>query len=86
MSLLRKLFSSKKESRTDRTCETEKCIYCGANTTVPVSAPIESRPNYVSGCGQLCPECYAKLCDAVLDDEGERLMTAAIKRSEEHAQ
>ena len=43
--------------------ETEKCVFCGMETNLPVSTPIDIRKNYVEGAGQLCPGCYNKLYD-----------------------
>lgn len=35
----------------------EKCILCGAVTNVPIASPIDQRPDYLPGAGQLCREC-----------------------------
>ncbi len=40
---------------------TEKCILCGNDTEIPVSAPIDYRKYYIQGCGQLCKDCYHTL-------------------------
>ncbi len=41
--------------------ENEKCVYCGAETDVPVTMNIDLRNNYVEGAGQLCNDCANKL-------------------------
>lgn len=58
----------------------EKCVNCGKQTTVPADAPIESRPNFISGCGQLCPDCYARLCDSFEDDESSKLISSVLSK------
>lgn len=35
----------------------ERCILCGRPTEVPVTQPVSSRKHYVTGLGQLCPDC-----------------------------
>ena len=40
--------------------EYERCIMCGAETTIPISMPIDWRENYEIGLGQLCPQCAKK--------------------------
>lgn len=40
---------------------TERCVYCSADTGIPVAAPIKQRKYYIIGGGQLCPECYGKM-------------------------
>lgn len=84
LNIFKKLFFTKKTDTTQHQSQWEKCVYCGAQTTVDVSAPIESRPNFISGCGQLCPECYAKLCsNSELDCEDSRLVSAVLNKAEE---
>ena len=39
----------------------ERCVSCFADTGIPKDMPIEKRKHYVVGCGQLCPDCYAKI-------------------------
>lgn len=39
----------------------ELCILCGAPTAVLRDAPVEERPYYIDGAGQLCPECYKEI-------------------------
>lgn len=40
---------------------TERCVYCSADTGIPVATPIKQRKYYIIGGGQLCPECYGKM-------------------------
>lgn len=35
----------------------EKCVLCNAITKVPKTTPIDQRPDYLPGAGQLCREC-----------------------------
>jgi len=37
----------------------EACVICGAATQVPVTAQVCDREDFVSGVGQLCPDCAA---------------------------
>lgn len=39
----------------------EKCVNCGAVTDVPCDLAIEKRNYYVSGSGQLCPNCFVEI-------------------------
>lgn len=39
----------------------DKCVICGADTGVPQSTPVDERKRYISGCGQLCRDCYFDL-------------------------
>lgn len=39
----------------------ERCVSCFADTGIPKDMPVEKRKHYVMGCGQLCPNCYAKI-------------------------
>lgn len=52
---------SKKEidsvNKTSVTEELERCVICGALTSVPVSMPVDWRENYEIGFGQICAEC-----------------------------
>lgn len=50
----------------------ERCVSCFADTGIPKDMPVEKRKHYVIGCGQLCPECYAKI---KLDSESEEGLT-----------
>lgn len=36
----------------------EICVYCGKDTGVLRSTPIEIREFFLEGCGQLCEACY----------------------------
>ena len=55
---------SEKESlemnNTPNTEEFERCVICGALTSVPISMPVDCRENYVIGLGQICAECASK--------------------------
>ena len=52
---------SKKEAdsvnNTPNTEEFERCVMCGALTSVPISMPVDWRENYEIGLGQICAEC-----------------------------
>lgn len=50
----------------------ERCVSCFADTGIPKDMPVEKRKHYVIGCGQLCPDCYAKI---KLDSESEEGLT-----------
>ncbi len=39
----------------------EICIMCGETINVLTDMPIECRPNYIHGCGQLCERCAGVL-------------------------
>lgn len=39
----------------------ETCVCCGKKISVQKDTPIEKREYYLSGAGQLCSDCYAKL-------------------------
>jgi hypothetical protein len=41
--------------------KTEKCVYCGVDTNIPIHENIDLRAHYVEGAGQLCKECYDKI-------------------------
>lgn len=41
--------------------EIEKCVCCGKDTAYTFSIPIQERRYYVSGCGQLCEQCYSSV-------------------------
>ena len=41
--------------------EMEKCVLCGKATDIPYAAPIDQRPFYIEGAGQLCEECYKRV-------------------------
>lgn len=42
----------------------ERCCLCGCVTEVPRAEVVARRSCYVSGAGQLCEGCYAKVCGA----------------------
>lgn len=50
----------------------ERCVSCFADTGIPKDMPVEKRKHYVMGCGQLCPNCYAKI---KLNSESEEGLT-----------
>lgn len=56
------LFGKKKQETqmTDHS-KMDKCVLCGIDTEVEVSTPIDIRKHYISGAGQLCEVCYAKV-------------------------
>lgn len=39
----------------------EKCVICGGGTGIVASVPVKERKRYISGCGQLCEDCYYSL-------------------------
>ena len=39
----------------------ETCVLCGKPIGILRSVPVQSRADYVEGCGQLCPECAQKV-------------------------
>ena len=45
---------------TPNTEEFERCVMCGALTSVPISMPVNWRENYEIGFGQICAECAKK--------------------------
>lgn len=53
--------SKENETAAEKENTTECCVYCLADTGIPVSTPVRERKHYVIGCGQLCSECYAKI-------------------------
>lgn len=38
--------------------ETDVCVVCGEDTLIPKDRPVDLRPNYVEGAGQLCSKCW----------------------------
>ena len=42
----------------------ERCVLCGALTSVPVETHVDFREDYEIGCGQLCAECARKQWEA----------------------
>ncbi|MBQ8549769.1 MAG: hypothetical protein IJ426_00320 [Clostridia bacterium] len=49
------------QEKTSVADEIECCILCGKSTGVCVYTPVEQRAFYITGCGQLCAECYNNL-------------------------
>ena len=47
-------------NNTPNTEEFERCVMCGALTSVPISMPVDWRENYEIGLGQICAECAKK--------------------------
>lgn len=41
--------------------EIERCVLCGNETGVARSTPVDLRPDYVEGAGQLCHACAIRL-------------------------
>lgn len=41
----------------------EMCIICGAVTSVDKTTPIDKRPDYLPGAGQLCRKCAGENSD-----------------------
>lgn len=39
----------------------DECVICGEITNTPSNMPVDYRPHYIEGAGQLCAECYDKL-------------------------
>jgi hypothetical protein len=55
---------SEKELISDRALDDddfEKCVLCGARTTVLKTTPIQERNYYIEGVGQLCESCAIEL-------------------------
>lgn len=40
----------------------ERCVLCGKTTDILLSLPIDLRDYYVEGCGQLCRDCWQRVC------------------------
>lgn len=51
-------------NNTPNTEEFERCVMCGALTSVPISMPVDWRENYEIGLGQICAACAKKQRDA----------------------
>ena len=51
-------------NNTPNTEEFERCVMCGALTSVPISMPVDWRENYEIGCGQICAACTKKQREA----------------------
>lgn len=39
----------------------EVCVSCNTVTEVLVTEPVQNRPHYVEGAGQLCEKCYTQI-------------------------
>lgn len=39
----------------------ERCVSCYELTDVRKDTPVDERPNYIEGAGQLCPECWRRI-------------------------
>lgn len=39
----------------------EKCACCHLELDILKDVPVDLREHYVTGCGQLCPECYERI-------------------------
>ncbi len=39
----------------------EKCVDCGLDTGYSINDHVDSRKNYVEGCGQLCSKCFIEV-------------------------
>lgn len=52
------LFSGKADLQSNY----ERCVLCGQTTDTPLSRPIDLRDYYVEGCGQLCRDCWQRVC------------------------
>ena len=51
-------------NNTPNTEEFERCVMCGALTSVPISMPVDWRENYEIGLGQICAACAKKQREA----------------------
>ena len=40
----------------------ERCVLCGQTTDIPLSLSIDLRVYYVEGSGQLCRDCWQRVC------------------------
>ena len=68
---------TKKIESTDKTPVTEefeRCVMCGALTSVPISMPVDWRENYEIGLGQICAECAKQQRKAI---ERENMLSTA---------
>ena len=63
--------------------EFERCVMCGALTSVPISMPVDWRENYEIGCGQICAECAKKQRKAI--ERENMLSTAQILQAVEQS-
>jgi len=49
-------------TKKDAESPTDLCVMCGKNTGIPKETPVDGRPFYVEGAGQLCTECGKRYC------------------------
>ena len=61
-------------NNTPKTEEFERCVVCGALTSVPISMPVDWRENYEIGLGQICAECAKQQRKAI---EHENMLSTA---------
>ncbi len=64
--------------------EFERCVMCGALTSIPVSMPIDMRNNYEIGLGQVCDKCANKLQEYSYSEDG--LLNAQIMQAVKYRQ
>lgn len=70
-------------NNTLNTEEFERCVMCGALTSIPISMPVDWRENYEIGMGQICAECAKKQQEATIRENNltdEQIMLA-VERS-----
>lgn len=87
-SILYRRLERKTESLSDApdTQELERCVMCGALTSIPVSMPIDLRNNYEIGLGQVCDKCANKLQEESYSEDGlfySQVIQAVKKRQKE---
>jgi hypothetical protein len=39
----------------------ETCVLCGETVNIPINMPVDFRPDYIEGAGQLCSDCRRKV-------------------------
>lgn len=70
-------------NNTPKTEEFERCVMCGALTSVPISMPVDWRENYEIGLGQICAECAKQQRKAI--EHENMLSTAQILQTVEQS-
>ena len=70
-------------NNTPKTEEYERCVMCGALTSVPISMPVDWRENYEIGLGQICAECAKQQRKAI--EHENMLSTAQILQTVEQS-
>jgi hypothetical protein len=60
----------------------EYCALCGAQTSVPVSMPVDWRENYEIGFGQLCVKCAGKQQGKKLLSDNQIILAVERSRKE----